>query len=1078
MNRVKLLIPLLLLLSTGLCQADNSRRDLAKDKTLYTVGYAHLDTQWRWDYTKTIDEYLKNTLDDNFELFEKYPNYKFNFTGAVRYMMMKEYYPQRYEKLKKYIAAGRWFVAGSSVDEGDVSIASPESVIRHVLYGNQHFRKEFGKESYDYMLPDCFGFQRHMPSVWAHCGLLGFSTQKLTWHCAVGIPFNIGVWEGPDGKSVIAALNPGGYTRGLSHRVDTNDYWVNRVNENGYKYGVYADYHYFGTGDTGGAPAKWAPHYDRSVGNIDSKINVLITSSDRMYKDITPQQKEMLPVYRGDLLLTEHSAGTLTSIAYMKRWNCQNEILADCAERAAVAAMWMGAAEYPLERLRTCWIRVLANQMHDILPGTSIPKAYEYSFNDEIIALNGFSSIIKHSVGAVSKALDTRVQGKALVVYNPLAFAREDAVEAELVYDKEVPKEVKVFSPDGREVPCQIISRSDNSLKIVFIAPTESLSFSVFDVRQSDEPCLLDTQLKAGANTIENAYYRVTINTDGDVASIYDKQTERELLSEPMRYDFQHESPSRWPAWNMDWQDRKEPPFAKIRGPAELKIVENGPARVTVQIKRQAQNSYFTSRISLTAGKAGTRVEFNDNIDWQSKACSLKAAFPLTVSNPVATYNYGLGTTIRNNNHPRRFESPLREWFDLTDKNAGYGVAVLSHAKFGSDKPTDNLVRLTLLFTPSNIENDSFPDQTTQDWGRHDIKYALYAHKGNWPDGRCDRQARCLNVPLIAFEARPNDGKLGRIFSMVKVNTPQVDIKALKKAEETDDYVIVRLQELEGSEVKDVKLTFAGGIDQAYEVDGQERRIAVAKVDDGKLKFDMGKYAIRSFAVKPANCKLKSAKPISIPITLAYNADVASSDKNRADGAFTASGKTYPAELLPAELVIDDIKFELGRFKDGSNNAVACTGQSIKLPRPEYDAVYILAAAEEDTDADFIIAANNQTIQVNAWSGFIGQYDNRIWENDKVVGIEKGYIKRDEVAWFASHRHDPKKGNESYQFSYLFKYRLDIPAASDSLTLPDNPKVKILAMSACSNSNDCLKNVMPLYDDFDDREPIELRSQP
>ena len=34
--------------------------------------------------------------------------------------MMKEYYPDQYEKLKKYIAQGRWFVSGSSVDEGDV----------------------------------------------------------------------------------------------------------------------------------------------------------------------------------------------------------------------------------------------------------------------------------------------------------------------------------------------------------------------------------------------------------------------------------------------------------------------------------------------------------------------------------------------------------------------------------------------------------------------------------------------------------------------------------------------------------------------------------------------------------------------------------------------------------------------------------------------------------------------------------------------------------------------------------------------------------------------------------------------
>ena len=58
-----------------------AKPNLSKDKTLYVVGYAHLDTEWRWDYTTTIDDFIKSTLDDNFTLFEKYPAYTFNFAG-------------------------------------------------------------------------------------------------------------------------------------------------------------------------------------------------------------------------------------------------------------------------------------------------------------------------------------------------------------------------------------------------------------------------------------------------------------------------------------------------------------------------------------------------------------------------------------------------------------------------------------------------------------------------------------------------------------------------------------------------------------------------------------------------------------------------------------------------------------------------------------------------------------------------------------------------------------------------------------------------------------------------------------
>src|SRR5882757_5338546 len=59
--------------------------DLSQDPTLYVVGYSHLDTQWRWEYPKTITEFLSKTMRDNFALFEKYPNYRFNFTGSFRY---------------------------------------------------------------------------------------------------------------------------------------------------------------------------------------------------------------------------------------------------------------------------------------------------------------------------------------------------------------------------------------------------------------------------------------------------------------------------------------------------------------------------------------------------------------------------------------------------------------------------------------------------------------------------------------------------------------------------------------------------------------------------------------------------------------------------------------------------------------------------------------------------------------------------------------------------------------------------------------------------------------------------------
>jgi alpha-mannosidase len=231
MRRIAIASTIFLLFATLLsnAKAQNTKApDLTNQPTLYVVGYAHLDTEWRWEYPQVINEYLKRTLEDNFALFLKYPHYIFNFSGASRYRMMKEYYPADYEKLKHYVKTGQWFPAGSSAEEGDVNAPSAEAIIRQILYGNDWFRKEFGKASAEYMLPDCFGFPASLPTILAHSGVKGFSTQKLTWGSSApqggpdfpektpeGTPFNVGIWVGLDGESVLVGLNPGSYSGGI-----------------------------------------------------------------------------------------------------------------------------------------------------------------------------------------------------------------------------------------------------------------------------------------------------------------------------------------------------------------------------------------------------------------------------------------------------------------------------------------------------------------------------------------------------------------------------------------------------------------------------------------------------------------------------------------------------------------------------------------------------------------------------------------------------------------------------------------------------------------------------------------------
>ncbi|MDR3194664.1 MAG: alpha-mannosidase [Tannerella sp.] len=1051
--------------------------DLTKDRLLYAIGYSHLDTQWNWDYVRSIDELLENIMTENFVLFEKYPDYVFNFTGSRRYRMMKEYYPDLYEKVKEYVAKGRWFISGSAVDEGEVIISSPESIIRQTLYGYKYFMKEFGVAGQDAIFPDIFGFPANLPTVWRHSGLIGFSTIKLMGNCAVGEPFHVGVWKGPDGSELVSALKPSHYVSHIPERFDTDEYWSGRLDYDKEQTGYAIDYRFYGVGDEGGAPLKNdVKHATESLGSRpDSKFRLLLTSSDQMFKDLTPEIVSKLPVYEGDLLLVEHSNGSSNSQGYMKRLNRKNENLAQAAEQASAAASFITGSFYPADKLTNAWELVLGSQMHDILPGTSIPKAYEYAWNDEFVAANQFSSVLANGLSVLSSQLNTQAKGRSLVVYNPAAYPREDVVTAAMEFD-EATESVQVYAPDGKEVLSQVIGRDGRTLKFIFLATVPSAGLAAYDVRPATAAASRKGALSVTDRSLENEYYKVTLAENGDIRSIYDRKLKKELLSAPARLEFLAENPSEYAAWNMDWKDRQQPPVGFLNERASLRIVENGPLRVAIEVKREGRNSRIAQVISLAASEAGKRIEVNNCIDWQSRGVCLKAAFPLTAVNENATYSQGVGTIVRNTNHPRKFEVPHHNWFDLTDRSGTFGVSIMEDCKYTSDKPDDHTVRLTLMFTPVTGGH-----QATQDVGIHHVKYAIYSHAGSWNRAETQRQATFTDKPLIPFEAPRHAGKLGKQVSLLTIGNRQIGLMAYKKAEQSD-YCIVRVNELSGSKQTGVKMKFPLAVTDAYEIDGREERTGAAAFTRDGLTFDIPAYAIRSFAVKFAPAP--APDEVQQPVTLACNDDAISFDNNRSDGRMDQTRResfrdvTYPAEEMPdGEFVYEGVRYRMGSHADEENNIVACTGQEIPLPAGDYNKLYLLASADGGAAGVFRTGGQTDTLAIGNWRGFVGQhYNRRFGEGWNLVSVDKPFVVKDEIAWFASHYHAgyPSR-NMTYQYCYLYQYEIDIPPGATSVILPDNHAIKLFALTAVRKRKDDITPLQPLFDDFSNNPEFTLR---
>ena len=450
---------------------------MSQKKKIYTVATAHLDTVWSWDFETTVSKYIYNTLVDNFRFFEKYPTYTFSFEGTYRYELMEEYYPELFEKMKEYVKKGRWNVCGSSFENGDVNIPSPEALFRNILFGNSYFEEKFGKRSVDIYLPDCFGFGWTLPSIAKHANLMGFTTQKLAWGSAYGIPFDIGRWKGVDGEEIYASVNPHDYYFTLS-KLRNWDFVQKKLKDNE-KYGLDMTYIFHGIGDRGGAPKEKSIKFveEEIKKNGQSDIQVIAASADRIYHDIddsfTPEQKAKLPVWDNELVMKDHAVGGYTSRAVGKRWNRRCQELADAAERASVTAAYLGAKKYNKSAIDTAWKRFIAHQFHDDIPGTSCQRVYKRSWNDYAVSMNQFANELEASASALSLNMKTDFcEGTPVMVYNPIEAQRYQAVIVRLKDFGN--KSVRVFDEKGNEVKSQIINRNDNYTEILFIADVKS----------------------------------------------------------------------------------------------------------------------------------------------------------------------------------------------------------------------------------------------------------------------------------------------------------------------------------------------------------------------------------------------------------------------------------------------------------------------------------------------------------------------------------------------------------------------------------------------------------------------------
>ena len=1050
--RTRNILATLLLCCASFCQAED-------EKTFFLISNTHLDTQWNWDVKTTTSEYVKKTLNGNMALMAKYPDFRLNYEGAIKYMWMKEYYPQEFEQMKGYIQSGQWHVSGMSIDASDVMMSSAESILHSMLYANRFYMKEFGvRGGYDVMLPDCFGFSYALPSLMRHAGQKGFHSAKLGWGAAAynSLP-HFGVWQGVDGSKVYAIYKPGAYDVHEDWNKDlTNDSEIlSKINTNFSESGVPVAVKYVGPrGDIGGAlqddPSKegentpyWLTY---NVAKNDGQIKVRLVSPDEFFQYMEDHDNGQYKVWNSELPMRTHGVGSYTSWGALKLWNRKNELLADAAEKASSLSMWLGVRKYPSEQLRDAWIRTLWQQHHDGITGTSILSANDYSYNEYYLANRTFAQELSTSAGAAIQMMDTETEGTPIVVYNPLSHERTDIVEGS-IYTGRHYNTVRVFDPDGNEVLAQVTGYDfpKRRLHFIFAATVPSLGYAVYEARAGEKSTLTsDLTLENGSpRKISNGRYRVSINNNGDISNLYDLKNDRNLINSAVRQQLIYDHEDTWPAWEISYTDVCRNPSSYVSKNVEIEVVEDGPLRKSLKVTRQQEGSTFVQYIRMNA--INDRVECVNEVDWQTYERMLKVNFPFVFSNDYDTYDISLGTIKRGVRSSDEYEVCGHQWADHSSKDNNYGVAILSDCKYGWDKPSTKALRLTLLRTPSCKNYDH---QANMDLGPNKFTYALLPHEGGWSE-QTQMQAGGLNQPLIAFVAPKHTGTLGRRVAFVSLNTEKVAVKVVKKAEDTDE-LIVRVYEWTGEDQENVRLSFPAPIISAREENGIEEELGEVLTEDSAIVFNIGHYQPKTFAIRlesfPIEGEVERGSWSSVNV--GYNLDMMSYDDARGAAVSTYT-YAYPAELIPDTLFADGIGFVMGpRIGNAKNVLRLSVAKTLTLDRqPGENKLYLLLASptEAGSQVSVTVGDEEKVLKVPYFSG-------RAAEPPSCTTITENY-RKENIVFASSHAHKVSdKTNQTMQMLYIYKYGIELPEDINEVTLNSSDRKTLLFAASTSVS--------------------------
>ena len=759
------------------------------------IGHAHMDLAWLWPIRETKRKCAR-TFSTVLMFMDRYPEYCFGASQPQQFLWVKEEYPTLYRRMAQRIAEGRFEVQGGMWVEADTNITGGEALVRQFLYGKRFFRKEFGIEVKNLWLPDVFGYSGALPQILKKCGVEYFLTQKISWNLLNKFPHQSFWWQGIDGTKVLAHMMPEEtYNSPAAPRSLVKA-------EHNYLDAAVSDRALllYGIGDGGGGPGEEHLERLRRVQSLQGLCPVKQEPAAR-FLEKWKKDSDKFKTWSGELYLERHQ-GTLTTQARTKRMNRKME---QALRELELSAAWgsLGRGGYPTRQLDAIWQEVLLYQFHDILPGSSITRVYDESLARYATLHTQTLALQARADGALAARINTSAQQKPVVLFNSLSWQREQWLKVGGQWSRVTVPSCGYRVVDAASLP------------------------------QEEQPGVFAT-----ASTLENDLLRVSFAEDGSIASILDKQADREILrAAGNRLAVYEDGGDAWD-FPMNYAARATQYFQLEKSQALV----DGPVAILRQSYRFGKST-LTQEIRLTAGSR--RLDFITSASWRENGKMLRTSFPVKLFATQANCEIQYGSIARPTHQNTswdlaKFEVNAHKWADISESE--YGVALLNDCKYGYCVH-GNTLDLNLLRSPSH------PDPVA-DRADHDFRYAIYPHAGNHIAGQVVRAGYEFNIPLRQMEVSAHRGTQPEAASFIATDNPNIVVEAVKKAEDSQD-LVVRLYECHGGQTTG-RLRLGIPARRVQLVNMLEEKPAPVDFADNQVTLTFGPFEIHTLRITPA----------------------------------------------------------------------------------------------------------------------------------------------------------------------------------------------------------------------------------